>query len=37
MSLEIINLHTYYGLVHILQGVNLYVNEGEVVSVLGRN
>ena len=31
------NLHTYYGLVHILQGVNLYVNEGEVVSVLGRN
>ena len=35
--LEVRNLHAYYGKSHILQGVDLDVAEGEVVSLLGRN
>ena len=35
--LEIKDLHAYYGRSHILQGVNLNVGEGEIVSLLGRN
>ncbi len=35
--LEVENLHAYYGKSHILQGVNLKVNKGEIVSILGRN
>ena len=35
--LEIKNLHAYYGKSHVLQGVNLVVNQGEIVSLLGRN
>ena len=35
--LEIENLNSYYGKSHILQGVNLTINEGEIVSLLGRN
>ena len=35
--LEIENLHGWYGESHVLHGVNLTVNEGEVVSLLGRN
>lgn len=35
--LRIKDLHAYYGKSHILQGVNLDVNEGEIVSLLGRN
>jgi branched-chain amino acid transport system ATP-binding protein len=35
--LEINNLHAYYGQSHILQGVNLKVKKGEIVSLLGRN
>jgi branched-chain amino acid transport system ATP-binding protein len=31
------NLHTYYGKSHILHGVNLRVEKGEVVGLLGRN
>ena len=30
-------IHTYYGLVHMLQGVSLEIAEGEVVALLGRN
>jgi branched-chain amino acid transport system ATP-binding protein len=30
-------LHTFYGKSHILHGVSLEVNEGEIVAVLGRN
>ncbi|RTL72379.1 MAG: ABC transporter ATP-binding protein [Hyphomicrobiales bacterium] len=35
--LEVRDLHAYYGKSHILQGVNLHVRAGEVVSLLGRN
>lgn len=35
--LELRNVHTHYGLSHILQGVNLGVNKGEVVGLFGRN
>ena len=35
--LEVKNLHAYYGRSHILQGVDLYVGQGEIVSLLGRN
>jgi branched-chain amino acid transport system ATP-binding protein len=35
--LEVTDLHAYYGKGHILQGVNLRVDEGEIVSLLGRN
>jgi branched-chain amino acid transport system ATP-binding protein len=35
--LEVQDLHAYYGKSHILQGVDMYVGAGEVVSLLGRN
>jgi branched-chain amino acid transport system ATP-binding protein len=35
--LRIENLHAWYGESHVLHGVNMTVNEGEVVSLLGRN
>ncbi|MCP4184135.1 MAG: ABC transporter ATP-binding protein, partial [Hyphomicrobiales bacterium] len=35
--LEVTDLHAYYGKSHILQGVNLSMGEGEIVSLLGRN
>ena len=35
--LEVENLHAYYGKSHILQGVDMYIDAGEVVSLLGRN
>jgi branched-chain amino acid transport system ATP-binding protein len=35
--LEVRDLHAYYGKSHILQGVNITVGAGEVVSLLGRN
>ena len=35
--LKITDLHAWYGESHILHGVNLTVNEGEVVTILGRN
>ncbi|MEC8099995.1 MAG: ABC transporter ATP-binding protein [Pseudomonadota bacterium] len=35
--LKISNLHSYYGKSHILQGIDLSVEEGEIVSLLGRN
>ncbi len=36
-ALEIRDLHTWYGESHILHGLNLQVNPGEVVTLLGRN
>ncbi len=35
--LEAAGLHTFYGRSHILHGVGLEVNEGEIVALLGRN
>ena len=35
--LEVSNLHGWYGESHVLHGVNLHVDEGEVVTLLGRN
>ena len=37
IALEVKELHAFYGKSHILQGVNLLVNEGEIVALLGRN
>lgn len=35
--LEIRDLHAYYGKSHVLRGVDMNVNKGEIVSLLGRN
>ena len=35
--LQVVDLHTYYGDSHVLQGVNLQVEEGTIAAVLGRN
>jgi branched-chain amino acid transport system ATP-binding protein len=35
--LEVRNLHGWYGESHVLHGVNFHVDEGEVVTLLGRN
>ncbi len=35
--LEVEGLHTYYGKSHILEGIDLHVEEGELVALLGRN
>jgi len=37
IALEINNLEAWYGESHILHGINLQVNQGEVVTLLGRN
>jgi branched-chain amino acid transport system ATP-binding protein len=37
MILEVRDLHAFYGQSHILHGVDLTVDEGEIVSLLGRN
>src|SRR4029078_7017281 len=36
-SLEVKDLHGWYGESHVLHGVNFHVDEGEVVTLLGRN
>jgi branched-chain amino acid transport system ATP-binding protein len=36
-ALQVEALHTYYGKSHILDGVDLEVREGEIVTLLGRN
>ncbi|MGD2164181.1 MAG: ABC transporter ATP-binding protein [Anaerolineae bacterium] len=35
--LQVRNLHTYYGQVHALKGLDLEVEEGEIVSLIGAN
>ena len=37
MMLDVRDLHAFYGKSHILQGVDLRVDQGEIVSLLGRN
>ena len=36
-ALRVENIHSYYGKSHIIQGVSLDLNEGEIVTLLGRN
>jgi branched-chain amino acid transport system ATP-binding protein len=35
--LEIRDLHSYYGLSHVLQGISMTVPSGQVIALLGRN
>jgi branched-chain amino acid transport system ATP-binding protein len=35
--LKVDQINTFYGQSHVLQGISLLINEGEVVSLLGRN
>jgi len=35
--LEVENVHSYYGHIHALKGVSLYVDDGEIVSLIGSN
>lgn len=37
IMLRVSDLHAYYGKSHVLQGVDLHVRSGEIVSLLGRN
>ena len=35
--LELDNIHSYYGHIHALHGISLYVDEGEIVTLIGAN
>ena len=35
--LELVDFHYYYGNIHSVKGVNLYVEEGEIVTLIGSN
>jgi branched-chain amino acid transport system ATP-binding protein len=35
--LEVENLHSYYGNIHALKGINITVEEGEIVTLIGAN
>jgi branched-chain amino acid transport system ATP-binding protein len=35
--LEINDIHTYYGIIHALKGISLYVESGEIVTLIGAN
>jgi branched-chain amino acid transport system ATP-binding protein len=37
LALEVEGVHTYYGDSHVLQGISLRVDRGEVLAILGRN
>ena len=37
MALEVEGIHTYYGESHVLHGISLRVDPGEVLAILGRN
>ena len=37
MLLEVKDLNTYYGASHVLQGISLALDQGEIVALLGRN
>jgi branched-chain amino acid transport system ATP-binding protein len=37
LSLQLTNVHAYYGKSHVLHGVNFHVEPGEIVALLGRN
>jgi branched-chain amino acid transport system ATP-binding protein len=35
--LNIEQIHTYYGVSHVIQGLSMYIEEHETISILGRN
>ncbi len=35
--LELVDVHTYYGNIHALKGVSLFVDKGEIVTLIGSN
>lgn len=35
--IDIVNIHKSYGNLHVLKGINLHINKGEVVSIVGRS
>ena len=35
--LELQDVHSYYGHIHALKGISLYVDEGEIVTLIGGN
>jgi len=35
--LEVKDMHVHYGAIHAIQGININVNEGEIVTILGSN
>ncbi len=35
--LELTDVHSYYGHIHALKGISIYVNEGEIVTLIGSN
>ena len=35
--LKIENVHTYYGNIHALKGISLYIDQGEIVTLVGGN
>lgn len=35
--LEMENVHSYYGNIHALKGISLYIEEGEIVTLIGSN
>ncbi len=35
--LELINFHYYYGNIHAVKGIDIHVNEGEMVTLIGSN
>ena len=35
--LEVNDLHYYYGNIHVVKGINLCVNDGEIVTLIGAN
>jgi branched-chain amino acid transport system ATP-binding protein len=35
--LQLENIHSYYGNIHALHGISLYVNPGEIVTLIGSN
>ena len=35
--LEVKDFHYYYGNIHVVKGIDLYVNEGEMVTLIGAN
>ncbi|MGB9641562.1 MAG: ABC transporter ATP-binding protein, partial [Anaerolineales bacterium] len=37
MLLEVKDLNVYYGAIHALQGISFYINQGEIVTLIGAN